>query len=142
MAYCGGCPYTDGMVYTSLPPKVKCTITGEFHYYEDSCNCEDIKGTIIEEQEHIKKLLSEPIVKLADLSVDSAIVIDDTISTERANKVNTGSEAYEDVVVGSTNCIICGESVMLHFGESGPKVCDSCKKAVKFIKEHFRYDEM
>jgi hypothetical protein len=37
---CGECKYTDGLVYTSNPPKVKCTITGEFHHNTDECNCE------------------------------------------------------------------------------------------------------
>ena len=35
---CGGCEKTDGCVYTSIPPKVKCTVTGEFHNYDDVCN--------------------------------------------------------------------------------------------------------
>lgn len=29
--YCDGCNYTDGMVYTSLPPQIKCTITNKYH---------------------------------------------------------------------------------------------------------------
>lgn len=35
---CGNCDKTDGMCYTSLPPKVKCTITGKFHLYGDTCD--------------------------------------------------------------------------------------------------------
>ena len=35
---CGNCSFTDGLCYTSNPPKVKCTITGEFHGYGDTCN--------------------------------------------------------------------------------------------------------
>lgn len=30
---CGLCDKTDGLCYTSNPPKEKCTITGEFHEY-------------------------------------------------------------------------------------------------------------
>lgn len=37
---CGNCDKTDGVVYTSIPPKVKCTITGKFHCYDDVCDCE------------------------------------------------------------------------------------------------------
>lgn len=37
---CGNCDKTDGLCYTSDPPQVKCTITGEFHYYDDECNVE------------------------------------------------------------------------------------------------------
>lgn len=36
--YCGQCSMTDGLCYTSLPPKVRCLVTDEFHYYEDKCN--------------------------------------------------------------------------------------------------------
>lgn len=39
---CGGCKYTDGYGYMSDPPKVRCTITGDFHHYDDECNCEQI----------------------------------------------------------------------------------------------------
>lgn len=35
--YCGNCDKTDGLCYTSLPPKVKCTVTGEYHLYGDKC---------------------------------------------------------------------------------------------------------
>ena len=32
------CPYSDSMVYASNPPKCKCEITGEYHYFGDICN--------------------------------------------------------------------------------------------------------
>lgn len=35
---CAYCKYNDGMVYTSLPPKYKCSITGEFHLALDDCD--------------------------------------------------------------------------------------------------------
>lgn len=35
---CGNCEHTDGCVYTSFPPQVKCTITGEYHFCNDSCD--------------------------------------------------------------------------------------------------------
>jgi len=38
MKYCNSCEYTDNLMYTSLPPQVKCTITGEFHYLSEKCN--------------------------------------------------------------------------------------------------------
>lgn len=44
MNYCGTCPYTDGAVYTSLPPKCKCTITNNFHYFGDACDCEEARA--------------------------------------------------------------------------------------------------
>ena len=37
---CGHCDYIDGYVYTSLPPKVKCSITGEFHFRDHECDIE------------------------------------------------------------------------------------------------------
>lgn len=35
---CGFCEKTDGMCYTSNPPKRKCTITGKFHEYDHICD--------------------------------------------------------------------------------------------------------
>ena len=48
---CANCKYNDGTVYISLPPKYKCTITGEFHNAYGDCNvdlvpvvrCDDCK---------------------------------------------------------------------------------------------------
>lgn len=37
---CAYCKHTDGVVYTSLPPKYKCAITGEYHLALDDCNVE------------------------------------------------------------------------------------------------------
>lgn len=39
--YCGGCDKTDGLCYASNPPKVKCTITGHYHFCDDVCDCEE-----------------------------------------------------------------------------------------------------
>lgn len=41
---CGACDKTDGMCYCSLPPQVKCIITGRFHYYDEQC---DVKSNDI-----------------------------------------------------------------------------------------------
>lgn len=41
--YCGNCTKTDGSVYTSNPPQIKCTVTGEFHFMDESCNCKKNK---------------------------------------------------------------------------------------------------
>lgn len=40
MRTCGNCEYNDGCVYTSLPPKFKCTITGKFHFGIKPCSVE------------------------------------------------------------------------------------------------------
>lgn len=34
---CANCPLNDGMVYTSLPPKFRCTATGEYNLGEHMC---------------------------------------------------------------------------------------------------------
>lgn len=35
---CQMCEFTDGLCYTSNPPKCKCTITGQYRFYDDPCN--------------------------------------------------------------------------------------------------------
>lgn len=37
---CAYCKYNDGLVYTSIPVKYRCTITNEFHFGSDDCNVE------------------------------------------------------------------------------------------------------
>lgn len=37
---CVYCKYNDGLVYTSIPVKYRCTITNEFHFGSDDCNVE------------------------------------------------------------------------------------------------------
>lgn len=38
MSKCAYCKYNDGAVYTSTPPKYRCTVTGEYHLALDDCN--------------------------------------------------------------------------------------------------------
>ena len=44
MQYCGGCEFTDGLVYASNPPQCKCTFTGKFHYMGDKCDAPSNKN--------------------------------------------------------------------------------------------------
>ena len=37
---CAYCKYNDGAVYTSSPPKYRCSVTGEYHFGDDNCNVE------------------------------------------------------------------------------------------------------
>lgn len=37
---CAYCKYNDGAVYTSNPPKYRCSVTGEYHLALDDCNVE------------------------------------------------------------------------------------------------------
>lgn len=35
------CPFSDGLVYASNPPKCKCELTGEYHFFGDECNVKE-----------------------------------------------------------------------------------------------------
>lgn len=48
---CGLCDKTDGMCYTSQPPQVKCTVTGEFHLFSDKCNVIELFQRVKEERD-------------------------------------------------------------------------------------------
>lgn len=39
--YCMTCDHCDGAICTSLPPKIRCGITGEYHFLDASCDVED-----------------------------------------------------------------------------------------------------
>ena len=59
---CGLCDKTDGMCYTSQPPQVKCTVTGEFHLFSDKCNVIELfqqvkaeRDAAVRDLEHLMK---------------------------------------------------------------------------------------
>ena len=118
MNHCGNCPYTDGCCYTTIPPKVKCTITDKFHYYDDVCDCE--------EQRMLKVVqdIKVTIERSDDCSTCGVIKVDDT------NKISP--------IAQYTECMVCGMLIELSLYETGPKMCNECKRAVRFIKEKFR----
>lgn len=39
---CKECNKTDGLVYTSYPPKVRCRLTGNFHFMNDKCDAVNV----------------------------------------------------------------------------------------------------
>ena len=125
---CGMCPFTDGMCYTSNPPKRKCTITDEFHYYDDECNCE--YSRLLKEKEKSGESLIERFP-------ESAIRINaDTIAASEY-QVPDIATAYicEPITTFCTPCLICGETVFVDIYGVGAKVCDSCKEAIRFVKD-------
>lgn len=134
---CGNCVYTDGCVYTSLPPQVKCIITGEFHYYNDECNCKDIRDSKAAELEHIQKMISEPIVA-RDITGLPNITWDGQVDSEYLFPGVTRLDNSADVIIGSTRCLICGDDIYLAPMDPGYQVCTTCQKAIKFIKEKFK----
>ncbi len=61
---CAFCEKTDGMCYTSNPPKIKCTITGKFHEYDHICdapitNADRFRAMSDEEQQKCVRLFWE-----------------------------------------------------------------------------------
>ena len=112
---CGSCPHTDNFVYTSMPPKVKCNITGKFHYYDDECDCAVDDTAII-----VKEPSEEELEKLRNMLSEHSFI--GTIAP----------------VEYCTSCLVCGESIPVSVYENHVKICEDCKKAIMFIKERFR----
>ena len=57
---------------------------------------------------------------------------------EYASKPGTTTIKWsEPVFKYGTPCLVCGESVPINPGE-GQKICATCKKVIKFIKENFK----
>lgn len=113
---CGMCPFNDGMCYTSNPPKRKCTITGEFHFYDDECNCVGARLCKELERASLDKSPTEPVYLNIDGSATGDIYGIATTSI-------------------TTPCIICGEDVAMDIVNGRPGVCDRCKEAVQFVKD-------
>ena len=137
---CCNCPFTDGLCYTSMPPQVKCTITNEFHFYGDECNCVEAYVNKEAELEQLKvKYLDKPICQeiLNRYSPLDGIANSSKIRTYGFNDWQTSAIAAE-AIVPRTSCLVCGADIMLSLCEGGPKICTACKKAIKFIKERFK----
>jgi hypothetical protein len=115
---CSSCPYTDNLVYTSNPPQVKCSITGKFHYYDDECDC------VLNAAESVKINIPK-----------------EDIDLEKLREILETPIMSPSAVAYSTSCIICGSEIAVDLCENHTKVCDDCKRAIKFIKEHFRYED-
>ena len=129
---CGMCPFTDGMCYTSNPPKRKCTITNEFHYYDDECNCEYSRLLKEQEQQKVIVAVEESTPVLNEFSANKIA------ASEYEFPGATTGYICEPITTFGTPCIICGETVFVDIWGAGPRACDSCKKAIKFIKEKFK----
>ena len=105
---CGSCNLNDKLCYCSMPPQVKCTITHEFHYYDDECNCIEAAARRKEELEYIKIKLNEPGALIA-LNYDGPNAPSVSFSGELQDEpCNTASIAW-----GATSCLVCGEDIQL-----------------------------
>ena len=126
---CGMCPFNDGMCYTSNPPKRKCTITDEFHYYDDECNCEYSRLLKEQEQQKVIATLEESTPVLNEFSANK-------IAASEYEFPDTITEYIcEPITTFGTPCLICGETVFVDIYGAGPKVCTSCKEAIQFVKD-------
>ena len=124
---CGSCSYTDGCCYTSMPPQVKCTITGEFHYYDDECNCEEARL-----QSAFKNI--EVRVEPSPAYESSILINSDSPNNATSNADLIMMPTFEYC----TYCLVCGTEIPVSMFEGGSKICDDCKKTIKFIKEKFK----
>ena len=135
---CGSCNYTSGDCYYSMPPKVRCIVTGEYHLYSDECNCTDTVAsrTRAAELGYLAKRLNEP-GALAAISIerDKAPVVetkvDPSICQEDIEKYLTAP-----ICAHETGCLIC-DTAMQYLGV-GPLICNDCRKVINFIKEKFK----
>lgn len=159
---CGSCPFTDNLCYCSMPPRVKCTITNEFHYYSDECDCIEAMTSRKAELDSITKKLNEPgplmalnydgpnAPSVSFSGEDAAIAYDNLIKTdteEASASININpvfdqctfnTKLLEPVYMYATKCLICDAEVPISFLGSGPKICSDCKRTIRFIKEKFK----
>ena len=137
---CGSCHYTDGCCYTSMPPQVKCVITNKFHYYDETCDCEAaLAAREAEAADDYIKYSGDQLVLLDDILNSTPDSVKITApSFPGITELGRSSITWDDTIVGATSCLVCGEEVPLGFWQSGPKICDNCQKAIKFIKEKFK----
>lgn len=141
---CGKCPYTDGLVYTSLPPKVKCIVTGEFHEYADLCNCENARKVKENLNSYAAVKGERALYRNQEVS-NFATTQGDSMTPLQATEINSAVTEIGATAVASifdavcaeigTPCLICGETVEIGYFGGGPKICEECKQAVLHVKE-------
>lgn len=140
--HCGSCKHTDGCCYSSMPPKVRCVITNKFHYYEDVCDCEEakfIRDALLDTSD--KDAYALPLLNNITNSPSGSINITapaEAVFPEAAELDHKNIIAWSDTIVGATPCLVCGEPVSLSYWQGGPKICNDCKKVIKFVKEKFK----
>lgn len=116
--HCGACKYTDGICYTSNPPKVKCTITGDFHYYDDECDCEDIITPIHDAINYFKEKLF-----VSDERSNHEAVLAANAEYRLPSKPTDIKSAGAHIILGK--CPKCGE--LVNYNQN---YCDKCGKAL------------
>ena len=141
---CGKCPFTDGLVYTSLPPKVKCIVTGEFHEYEDLCDCENARKVKENLNRYVAAKGEQASYRSQGGSTLATTPGDTTIPIQAAEINSTITEIGATAVASifssaraeiGTPCLICGETVEIGYFGGSPKICEECKQAVLHVKE-------
>lgn len=56
MRICGLCSMNDGTVYTSMPPKYKCTVTNEFYFGDHPCELDLVPVVRCGECKHLFRI--------------------------------------------------------------------------------------
>jgi hypothetical protein len=114
---CGNCRFVCGANYTQDITQVKCSLTDEWHDLNFGCNCEAAR-----QAELLKQASWQNFV---DMSYSN--------TCGPADKSGTASCTPDATFC--TRCIICDHEFHLN---AGVMVCESCKRAVQFIKEKFK----
>ena len=105
---CGNCDKTDGLCYTSLPPQVKCTITGRFHKYDDECDC-------------------------SATGVYNGDMKEGKLYTPSGTKVSICTHC---IVCDEPIELTSVEEMYLSYGKNiNAKVCDKCKQAIMYVRK-------
>lgn len=69
---CGGCSLTDGLIYTSNPPKVKCTILDTYRYTTDKCFLYNVNSSVENVYDKLIELLKELKEEKVQMTSDTA----------------------------------------------------------------------
>lgn len=126
---CGLCNKTDGMCYTSDPPQVRCTITGNYHLYNDNC---DIVGAMnmVDRKDLLNKLRGFK-------HTESCIVAADLIE-ELQRELDQKAADYEVLAkmyakVSEDLCVRTKErdDAIDDMEQYGANICAYCKKGLE-----------
>lgn len=89
---CGGCSLTDGLIYTSNPPKVKCTILDTYRYTTDKCFLYNVNSSVENVYDKLIELLKE--LKEEKVQMTSDIANSTVKEIDKTNKPISISWGY------------------------------------------------
>lgn len=135
---CGYCGCTDNCICTSNPPKVKCNISGEYHFLGHSCNIADsVKQSYLDSRKQSNEHSKEESILVDGTDLDK-ISLNGTYVLKNDESGVTASKSIVCALV--TNILVCEECRKTIYlvprdcsGNIEYRYCPYCGKEIRIV---------